>query len=77
MATMLAFCRRTTKRSRWGVTKSPDEVLYIRLVMGSMVGYFKTVEDAGWCEMLTLHNKPAVDVDMAQQTHVVSGRRGR
>jgi hypothetical protein len=31
--------------------------LFVRLVMGAVVDYFKPVEGASWCEMLTSPNK--------------------
>jgi hypothetical protein len=35
----------------------PESALYVRLVMGTVVDYFKPVENSSWCEMLKSYNK--------------------
>jgi hypothetical protein len=35
----------------------PESALYVRLVMGTVVDYFKPVEGSSWCEMLKSNNK--------------------
>jgi hypothetical protein len=60
----------------------PDDALFVRLVMGAAVDYFKPVEDAGWCEMLTSSKKhmwSAVGVDGSWVTpiyHHLANHRG-